>query len=598
MDKRTLLAFAIIGLMAIFMNTDIYRSLVGLPTSTEMAEQARMDEIEAAFLAESELIDKQQTELSESTDSSIRELEQGNRNPESADLQPTDDLDELPPEIITHIETDLAIVEFSSIGGGLKSFALKGIKSYFGENVVLFENGFGNLAPSYNLDGIAVSTDRLHFDLVSGSKYTVSGAETTTLIFEHIFADGSKIEKSYSLSGDDLRIDFHLLLEDLKSPLRHHSYGLGWKSGLLPTELDPVQEAPYLEGLAFVGSEIESISLGRKKEWGEEHFKGTVHWVAARRKYFELAIVPLEIPAEQVFFEGVQTDIGEKTANQEFFFEMEFPLEDKYGIDQSFALYFGPTSKKSMESMPESLGKSVMTKRALMMMSFMWPLVKPFAMISLWVFKFLNQFISNFGVIIIIFGILVKVVVWPLTRKSYRSMHEMKQVQPLIAELKKKHANNPKKLQEETMLLYREHKVNPLGGCLPNLLQMPLLFALFFVFRSAYELRGAGFFGWINDLSVPDTIYTLPFTIPFYGNGVAVLPFIFALANVFMMKGTMTDPNQKLMLYFMPIMMLFIFNNMPSGLTLYYTLFTIVGALQQYYSKGTMENGGIPKIAR
>ena len=139
------------------------------------------------------------------------------------------------------------------------------------------------------------------------------------------------------------------------------------------------------------------------------------------------------------------------------------------------------------------------------------------------------------------------------------------------------------------MKLYKEHGVNPVGGCLPMILQMPLLIALFIVFRSTIQLRGAMFIpGWITDLSRPDTIFTLPFSLPMYGNEFNILPILMALTIIFQSKMTMQDPKQKAMVYLMPVFMLLIFNRFPSGLNLYYTLFNLFTIIQQkFISKGS-----------
>jgi YidC/Oxa1 family membrane protein insertase len=157
----------------------------------------------------------------------------------------------------------------------------------------------------------------------------------------------------------------------------------------------------------------------------------------------------------------------------------------------------------------------------------------------------------------------------------------MQKLQPLLLELKEKYKGDAQKLQKETAKLYKEHNVNPLGGCLPVILQMPLLYALFIVFRSTIELRGAPFVLWIKDLSMPDTILHLGFSIPMYGDQVAVLPLIMGLTTYLQSRISMTDPNQKMMLYFMPIFLTLMFNSFPSGLTLYYTLFNIFSMVQQ-----------------
>jgi YidC/Oxa1 family membrane protein insertase len=165
-------------------------------------------------------------------------------------------------------------------------------------------------------------------------------------------------------------------------------------------------------------------------------------------------------------------------------------------------------------------------------------------------------------------------------------MHEMKVIQPLVAEIKEKYKGDAQRINKETMKLYKEYGVNPMGGCLPMLLQMPLLMSLYIVFRSTIQLRGAMFIpGWIPDLSLPDTIFILPFHIPMYGNQFNILPILMAVTMIFQSGMTITDPKQKSMKYIMPVFMLLIFNRLSSGLNLYYTLFNVLTMVQQKFIK-------------
>jgi YidC/Oxa1 family membrane protein insertase len=606
LDKRSMIAFAVIGLLALFMSTDIYRGWVGIPTS---AEQAQIDEVQAqqaALEAEAQL--DEQTEPSGSrsgttlADASSQadspEREPGTLHASTTPLTPAQPFSEIASsesEEALRIETDLFIAFINPVGATLERYELKNFKSYYGETVLLFDDGTKNLAPSFNLDGRLITTDALPYTLTED----LTTDEGRSLRFRYTNEDGSFIEKSYLFVHDTYRVDVAVLVDDLQATLRHHTWGIGWDSGILLTEASAMQDNMYTEGLAFVGSNVEGFRLGRKDETGEERRKGDVHWASARNKYFEVALVPLSEPAEQVIFEGWQSQVGEKDAHSAYAFDLEMPLSRGNLIDASFALYMGPLQKSAMKAMPESLEQSVMTKTALGFMGFMWALIRPFANIVLWVFGMLHNYIDNFGVIIIVFSFLVKAVVWPLTHKSYQSMKEMQNIRPLQDEIKKKYANDPKKQQEATMALFKEHKVNPFGSCLPNLIQMPLLFSLYFVFRGAIDLRGAEFVFWINDLAVPDALFQLPFTLPLYGSHVAVLPFIFAISSFLMMRMTMTDPNQKMMLYAMPVMMMLIFNQLPSGLTLYYTIFNLLSAAQQHWSKGMLEKssaGPVPTM--
>jgi YidC/Oxa1 family membrane protein insertase len=213
---------------------------------------------------------------------------------------------------------------------------------------------------------------------------------------------------------------------------------------------------------------------------------------------------------------------------------------------------------------------------------------RPVSLLILRIFKFFQLFIPNYGIVIILFSILVKIVVYPLTKKSYKSMKEMSRVQPLLTEIKEKYKSDPQRMNKETMKLYKEHGINPLGGCLPMLLQLPLLGALFIVFRSTIQLRGASFIpGWIDDLSGADTIFTFPFSLPLYGDQFNILPILMAGTMFFQSKMTMQDPKQKAMVYIMPIFMLLIFNQFPSGLNLYYTMFNVLTIFQQKFTDGT-----------
>jgi YidC/Oxa1 family membrane protein insertase len=216
-------------------------------------------------------------------------------------------------------------------------------------------------------------------------------------------------------------------------------------------------------------------------------------------------------------------------------------------------------------------------------MNFGWKIIQPISKLVLWAFQFLNSFIPNYGIVIVVFSLLVKIILHPLTKKSYQSMQEMQRIQPEMARLREKYASDPQKMNMEVMKLYKEHGVNPMGGCLPMLLQMPLLYALFIVFRSTIELRQAPFFGWIKDLSAPDTIFHLPFSIPLYGDTVNVLPIVMGATMPIQQAMTVTDPKQKMMVYMMPIIMTLAFNTFPSGLNLYYTLFNVLSILQQKY---------------
>ena len=249
----------------------------------------------------------------------------------------------------------------------------------------------------------------------------------------------------------------------------------------------------------------------------------------------------------------------------------------------NISLYLGPLEYERIKNLGVNLE---------LVMDFGWAIIRPISKSVLWVLKTMHTVIPNYGVILIIFSILVKLIVYPLTKRSYQSTQAMQSIQPEVNALREKYKNNPTKLNQATMELYKKKGVNPLGTCFPMLLQMPLLFALFTVFRSTIELRGEPFVFWIKDLSAPDVLFYLPFKIPLYGNYVCALPILMALSMYAQQK--MMQPNnatgpqadqQKMMQYFMMGFFFLLFNGFPSGLNLYYTLFNILTIAQQKLTK-------------
>jgi YidC/Oxa1 family membrane protein insertase len=210
------------------------------------------------------------------------------------------------------------------------------------------------------------------------------------------------------------------------------------------------------------------------------------------------------------------------------------------------------------------------------------------------------SFTSSYGLSIILMTIVIKIILYPLTRKSFQSMRRMSALQPKINEIREKYKNNPQQMNRETQALYRKEKVNPMGGCLPMLLQLPIFYALYTVLSSMIELRNESFL-WIKDLSMPDTVATLKFFVPMLGDNVArvtpinILPFIMTATTLLQSKltsGDQSNQQAKMMTYLFPIVFFFIFWNMPSGLVLYWTIQNILTIGQQYLIDYRMKKRG------
>jgi YidC/Oxa1 family membrane protein insertase len=346
-------------------------------------------------------------------------------------------------------------------------------------------------------------------------------------------------------------------------------YKLTWKGGVPTTEPDPASDHEFGGAYAQVGEELENSALGSDPKV-EFTATGRTPFVATRSKYFIAALIPSS-PAGGADVIGHSRNPKEKTVPHIYDASLRMPWESPM-LESRVAVYWGPIRKEYLEVYGVGLEET---------MNWGWQIVKPFSLAVLWLLMFFGSFISNYGLVIILFSIIVKLVLWPLTRKSQVAMKKMSALKPELEALKEKHAKNPQALNTAMMALYKERGVNPAAGCIPMLLQMPILYGLFIVFRSTIEFRQAPFFGWISDLSQPDFMFHLPFTIPMYGSGVGLLPIVMGISQFFMSKATLTDPNQKMMLYIMPVMMVLLFNNFPSGLSLYYTLFNVLAIVEQ-----------------
>jgi len=248
-------------------------------------------------------------------------------------------------------------------------------------------------------------------------------------------------------------------------------------------------------------------------------------------------------------------------------------------------MYIGPQDSKRLEAYGRKLEDG---------MDLGWKWIRPLSVLVLVCLEWMHKFIPNYGVIIIIFSILTKLAFYPLTRTSTQSMKKMQELQPKMKALQEKYKDNKEKLNQATMQLYRDEKVNPLSGCLPILLQSPVFIALYQSLSHTISLRGQPFVLWMKDLSQPDALATLPFEIPFLGADLNVLPILMAVAMYFQTKLTPSGATGQMAMMntMMPLFMVFIFYNMPSGLVLYWLVNTIMQAYQSWRIHQTASPSG------
>jgi len=309
-----------------------------------------------------------------------------------------------------------------------------------------------------------------------------------------------------------------------------------------------------------------------------DSLSGAIRWIAVQDRYFISSIVPLN---------GNLAEGEDVQGRNQLYLTDDGLLESRFigpvttlpaGTASTFdyQLFFGPKSTPLLRSLGHDLDKAVN-------FGFFDVLAKP----CLWIMNFIYGIIPNYGVAIILLTLLSKILLWPLGNKSYKSMAEMKKLQPLMTEIREKYKDDKRKMNEEMMGLYRTYKVKPLGGCLPMIVQMPLFFALYRMLYEAVELRHAPFFGWISDLSAPDRLFSFGFSVPFMQPpyGIPVLTVIMG-ATMFLsqkMQPPPGDPAQAKMMMLMPIIFTVIFINFSSGLVLYWLVNNVLSIAQQYY---------------
>ena len=546
MDRNTLLAFFLIAIVLIF--TPKYMEVVDPPPQN--LPLPAVENVEDTI---------RQTSVQDGT----RRAKEPVVSLASA---PSDVLWSNEEETIT-VENELYTAVVSSNGGGsFLSFSFKNHLNKDGQGVDLI-----NKKNKENLSIKFKDLDGENINLFGPWQYenTFSGGEIyrpESLKFSIDVFPGKRIIKTLTFYPGSYMVDVSINMDNVADKIFGGAYSFGWYGGLVPSEENEKDDLVYFESLIYQGGELVDLKI-KEGESESNSFNGATDWAAVRTKYFITAIIPDNPDDVVTAFMG-----GKNDGQDAYDIALSFPAKEPTGLK----LYLGPLEYDKIKAINRELEKT---------MNFGWGPIRPISKGVLFVLKKLHEFIPNYGYVLIVFSIAVKLLVYPLTKKSYQSTAAMQQIQPEVAALKEKHSSNPQKLNQATMKLYKEKGVNPLGGCLPMLLQMPLLFALFQVFRTTIELRAEPFVWWIKDLSAPDAVFTLPFSVPIYGSHVAILPILMVVSMFIQQRmmsgGAAQQPQQKTMQYFMTGFFFLMFNSFPSGLNLYYTLFNVLTIAQQ-----------------
>ena len=543
-DKRTIIAMLLVGLIFVLMPA--YYELVGV--STPPPDPALVP-------------DEGESRRDTTRDSPVVRAPVSMVEVTSAPVEkPALDM-QGPPERQVIVETPLQRLQLSTRGGLLVSARLLDYLHGDGGPLELVPAGgdaLGLTIQSEAGESEVVDLTGWHFE-PDREQLRVEANGEGRLRLRAELGDGRSVEKVFLVRGDQygLRVGVSLRGFSGDSIVR-----VFWRQGIALSERKADIDLRSMKAAAYINESLYEVQVDEDEEDSESE-RGNVQWAGVRNKYFLCALAPESKARHRVALSG-------KPLVQAPYRKYEFALGTRWGDVEDehwrLLLYLGPLDLEEVSRYESDFERA---------MDLGFPVVRQIATVLLLLFVAAYAIIPNYGWVIVAFGVIVKILVYPLTHKSYESAARMQELQPKIAALREKYKNNNQKLSQETMKLYREEGVNPLGGCLPLLLQMPIFIALYQVFSSAIQLRQSAWTLWIDDLSQPDTVSVGGFDLH-------VLPLLMSGAMFFQSKMTMKDPKQAALVYVMPVVMVFIMWSFSSGLVLYWTVFNVLQIAQQY----------------
>lgn len=465
---------------------------------------------------------------------------------------------------------------FNTKGGALQKVVLADYKTFNGKELSLFDPNSVDFNLALNQDGNDINTNALYFDYEGESSINLEAGEDKTLVFTA--GEGNdKVTYTYVFSADSYYLDFSVRHNASEATLNLFQEGLNNEKHL---ETERTKSSVYYREY----EEKRDYLSERADE--EEIIETELHWVAFKQDFFSTAIISrqgqLKANSKLAITPGIETDTIHTKA-----YAASLALQNK---ESNFFLYYGPNQYDNLREKDVAEFDRII--------DFGWAIfgwVNKYLILN--VFQFLDGTGMSYGIIILVLTLLIKIALSPLTYKNFLSSAKMRVLKPEIEALNEKNKNaDSVKKQQDTMALYRETGVNPMAGCLPMILQMPILYAMFRFFPASIELRQESFL-WADDLSSYDSIMSLPFDVPFYGDHISLFTLMLAVSTFFYSKlnmGNQAMPqqqsgmpqiNMKMMTYIFPFMMLFFFNNYSSGLSYYYFLSNVISIAQMFLIK-------------
>ncbi|NVJ84766.1 MAG: membrane protein insertase YidC [Algoriphagus sp.] len=470
-------------------------------------------------------------------------------------------------ELVT-LENELIRLEISTKGAGIKNVILKEYKNWEGGDLYLLDDESSSMTHTLTTSRGPVQLEDFFFAPNLSTETSEDGKETKVLTLSASTESGSLIQR-YSLPSDSYQVEKSLEIDRFAGVFTQNSVTLDWKDQARAHERDLAESRRKTQVNYYTASgSYDNLGVGESPETNipEEPVK----WIGFSQRFFTAGIIADE-PFNQVSLAQSTPTDSMFVRNMEA--QLNIPLNSGKA---SYQYYFGPDKYKVLKGVTEGFEKNVD------MGYFFVSWVNKYIIVNL--FAFLEKFFDNYGVIIILIVLIIKLALSPLTYKSYIGMAKMRVIKPEIDELKEKYGEDPTKMQQEQMKLFSQLGVSPISGCLPLLLQMPFLFAMFFFFPNSIELRQESFL-WAKDLSTYDEFIKLPFTIPFYGSHVSLFTLLMTVSQIIYTHfnnqlTTATGPMKNLG-YIMPVMFMFILNSYPAGLSFYYFVSNVVTFGQQ-----------------
>lgn len=565
MDKNT-----VIGLVIIFLIL-IGFSYLNRPSEEQVREMQRQDSIAR--------VEKQKMEIA----AVQRQLEMeaaANGNAAGIKRDSVFMQDSLAEQLYT-LENDKIKLNISTRGGRITIVDLKEYRTHDSLPLVLWKEKESVLGMNFYAQNKEINTENFLF-VPSTTTTTLYAKEQAQILTMRLYADSTKyIEYQYSLAPDSYMVDFNIITHNMGDVIASNSsfLTLNWGVNMPQLEKSKDFENRYT-GIyyKFFEDDVEHMSLTSDEE---ETLTTKVQWIDFKQQFFS-SILIAKTPFSDV------TLISKNSQKSEYlkdaYAEIPLPYNGKTNEQYNMQFYFGPNSYNVLKEYGNDIDLPDVINMG-------WKWIAWFnKYFVIPIFNFLqNNTTLNYGIIILLLTLIIKIILFPLTYKSYMSQARMRVLKPQVDEISKKYpADKAMEKQQAIMKLYRQAGVNPMGGCLPMLIQMPILIALFYFFPGAIELRQQGFL-WATDLASYDSIATLPFTIPFYGNHVSLFCLLMTATNIiYMIMNNRNQPQNdqmkgmQTMMYIMPVMFLFIFNSYSSGLSYYYFIATLITILQTW----------------